>query len=236
MTEFDFNTTYTDKSYLRSVLVYEHQRDVALPSPICFLAHVRQNGAFYNISVYTEQPDKDFLRRVGLDENGSFYKCGPDSTYDILTSFEKKSRLEEGNADLVALLAGLRLTGSALETYVFDNIDVPGMVNFMATIAITQNIDASDKNHFIHRDTEGTREWRMLPWDQDLTFGPDGLNTDNIVFSSQNTTTPACASHPFIGARPYLLQNAKYNRFLEAIVNVPAHARDAAAPHSHLVR
>lgn len=221
VTEFDLNTTYTDKSYLRSVLAYEHQRDVGLPSPINFLAHLRQNGAFYNLAVYAEQPDKDFLRRVGLDENGSLYKAGPDSTYEILTSFEKKNRFEEGNTDLVALLAGLRLTGAALETYVFDNIDVPGMVNFMATIAITQNIDASDKNHFLHRDTEGTREWRMLPWDQDLTFGPNGLNTDTIVFNAQNITAPAAASHPFIGARPYLLQGAKFNRFLEAIVKVP---------------
>jgi hypothetical protein len=221
VTEFDFNTTYTDKSYLRSVLVYEHQRDVGLPSPICFLAHLRQNGAFYNVTVYTEQPDKDFLRRVGLDENGSFYKCGPGSTYDTTASFEKKTRRTEGNADLQALLAGLGLTGAALESYVFDNIDVPGMVNFLATIAITQNIDASDKNHFLYRDTEGTREWRMLPWDQDLTFGPDALNTDTIVYNLQNVTSPACASHPFIGARPYMLHAAKYNRLIEAIVNVP---------------
>ena len=221
VTEFDFNTTYTDKSYLRSVLVYEHQRDVGLPSPICFLAHLRQNGAFYNISVYTEQPDRDFLRRVGLDENGSFYKCGPGSTYDNTASFEKKTREAEGNADLQAFLAGIGLTGAALESYVFDNIDVPGMVNFLATVAITQNIDASDKNHFLYRDTAGTREWRMLPWDQDLTFGPDALNTDTIVYNLQNVNGPACASHPFIGARPYMLHAAKYNRFIEAIVNVP---------------
>lgn len=221
VTEFDFNTTYTDKSYLRSVLVYEHQRDVGLPSPICFLAHLRQNGAFYNISVYTEQPDRDFLRRVGLDENGSFYKCGPGSTYDNTASFEKKTREAEGNADLQAFLAGIGLTGAALESYVFDNIDVPGMVNFLATVAITQNIDASDKNHFLYRDTEGTREWKMLPWDQDLTFGPDALNTDTIVYNLQNVNGPACASHPFIGARPYMLHAAKYNRFIEAIVNVP---------------
>ena len=225
VTEFDFNTTYTDKSYVRAVLSYEHQRDAGLPSPVCFLAHLRQNSAFYSVTIYTEQPDKDYLHRVGLDENGSFYKCGPGSTYDSLAGFEKKTRIEEGTADLQALLAGLGLTGAALETYVFDNIDVPGMVNFMATIAITQNIDASDKNHFLHRDTEGTREWRMLPWDQDLTFGPDALNTDTIVFNFQNTNAPACASHPFIGARPFMLHAAKYNRLLEAIVNVPR-ARD----------
>lgn len=221
VTEFDFNTTYTDKSYVRSVLVYEHQRDAGLPSPIAFLAQLRQNSVFYSVTVYTEQPDKDFLQRVGLDPNGTLYKCGPGSTYDSVTGFEKKTRLAEGNTNALALLQGLGLSGSALEAFVFDRVDVPGMVNFMATVAVTQNIDASDKNHFLYQDTGGTGEWRMLPWDQDLSFGPDALNTDTIVYNRQDPVAPACASHPFIGARPYLLHAGKYNRFLEAIVNVP---------------
>jgi hypothetical protein len=221
VTEFDLNTTYTDKSYVRSVLTYEHQRDAGLPSPETFLAHLRQNTAFYNVCLYSEQPDKDFLRRVGLDETGALYKCGPGSTYENIASFEKKTRLLEGTADVQALVAGLALNGAALEAFVFDNLDVPAMVNFMALVVTTQNIDASDKNHFLYRDSEGTREWRMLPWDQDLTFGPDALNTDNIVYNSQNTNAPTCASHPFIGARPFLLHAGKYNRLLEAIIKTP---------------
>src|SRR5262249_39056582 len=98
VTEFDLNTTYTDKSYVRSVLTYEHQRDAGLPSPETFLAQLRQNTAFYNVCLYSEQPDKDFLRRVGLDETGALYKCGPGSTYENIVSFEKKTRLLEGTA------------------------------------------------------------------------------------------------------------------------------------------
>ncbi len=221
VTEFDLNTTYTDKSYVRSILTYEHQRDVGLPSPYVFLAQLRQNSSFYSVTIYTEQPDVAFLRRVGLDPAGALFKCGPGSTYDSLTGLEKKTRLVEGYTSAQALVQNLGLSGSALETFVFDQLDVPGMVNFMATIAITQNIDASDKNHFLYQDTEGTGEWRVLPWDQDLTFGPNALNTDTIVFDQQLTNSPACASHPFIGARPFLLQSGKYNRLLEAIVKVP---------------
>ncbi len=221
VTEFDFNTTYTDKSYLRSVLTYEHQRDAGLPSPIVFLAQLRQNSVFYNLTVYTEQPDKDFLKRVGLDPSGTLYKCGPGSTYDSVTGFEKKTRLTEGNTNVLILLQNLGLSGAALEQFVFDQIDVPGMVNFMATVAITQNIDATDKNHFLYQDTDGTGEWRMLPWDQDLTFGPNALNTDAIVFDQQVTNGPSCASHPFIGARPYLLAAGKYNRLIESFMKVP---------------
>lgn len=221
ITEFDLNATYTDKSYTRAVMTAEMGQDAGVPSPETFHVHLRQNGAFYSVANFVEQPDKDFLIRQRLDPLGALYKCGPGSTYDNVTPFEKKTRRNEDKSDAQALINGLTLTGPALDTFVFDAIDVPAMVNFMAVVAITQNIDASDKNHFLYRDTQGSGEWSMLPWDLDLTFGPDALNTDVIVYQLQNTTAPACASHPFIGARPYLLHGGKYNRLLEAIVNVP---------------
>ena len=102
------------------------------------------------------------------------------------------------------------MTGNNLERFVFDHVDVPSMVNYMACMAITQDIDGTDKNHFLYRDTQGTREWRMLPWDIDLTFGPNALNTDTIVYNQQSANAPPNTSHPFIGARPYLLHDGKY--------------------------
>lgn len=215
VTEFDWNTTYTDKSFVRATLVSEHQLDAGMPSPEIFPIRLQQNGKFFSVTLFTEQPDRAFLRRRGMDERGSLYKCGPGSNGETPDSFEKKTRKEEGNVDLKALIAGVALTGANLERYVFDNLDLPGMVSYMATVAVTQNIDASDKNYFLYRDTEGTGEWRMLPWDLDLTFGPNALNTDTIVFSENGT------SHPFIGARPYLLSDGKYCRFLEAMTSNP---------------
>ena len=52
------------------------------------------------------------------------------------------------------------------------NVNLPAQINFMAVNVILQNIDATDKNYFIYRDTYGTGEWQMFPWDLDLTFGP----------------------------------------------------------------
>ncbi len=217
VTEFDLNTTYTDKSYVRAVLTSGLQLDSGMPSPETFHTRIEQNGKFYSVALWTEQPDKAFLRRHGLDDHGALYKAGPGAFYDVGTdpSFEKKTRLTEDKSDLLALLKAIQQKGTALENFVFDNIDIPGQLEYMATTAVTQNIDASDKNHFLYRDTEGTGEWVMLPWDLDLTFGPDALNTDNMVYAEEGT------SHPFIGARPYLLSTGKYNVFLETIVNTP---------------
>ncbi len=216
VTEFDLNTTYTDKSYLRAILTAEMQRSIGMVCPELFPVQVRQNGAFYSVAIMTENPDKDFLSRNGVDPDGAYYKAPTNNFYTTSSTFEKKTRLyETGKADLDALIAGVAQTGTPLETYVFDNVDLPAMINYMATTCISQNIDASDKNHFAYRDTNGSKEWSMLPWDLDLTFGPNALNTDTIVYNQ------TYASHPFIGASPYLLSPGKYNRFLEAIVNTP---------------
>jgi hypothetical protein len=225
VSEFDWNTTYTDKSYNRKILSYEGYRDAGHPVIEHFHAHLRQNGTFFSVTLWTEQPDRDFLRRWGFDAEGSFYKAGfnggAGATYESVSAFEKKTRLSEGSADLQALISGLALSGPALENFLFDNVDVAAMVNFLAVVCVQQNIDACDKNHYLYRDTRGTREWRYFPWDLDLTYGPDALNTDAIVFNQQDTTTPHATSHPFIGARPYLLHSGKYNRFIEAMVNTP---------------
>jgi hypothetical protein len=219
--EINLNTTYTDKSYVRAVLAYQHFRDAGLPCEEIFHVHLRQNGPFYSVCLFTEQVDDDFLSRHGLNPNGALYKGVAGSYMDTAAGFEKKTRLGEDFADLQALVSGAALTGPALEAFLFDNLDVPGVLNFMATVAVSQNIDACNKNYYLYRETEGTREWRYLPWDIDLTFGPNALNTDVMVYNQQDTNAPACASHPFIGARPYQLHANKYNRLLEAVVNTP---------------
>ncbi len=219
VTEFDLNTTYTDKSYVRARLHSDHQLAAGMPSPEIFHTRLEQNGKFYSVTLWTEQPDSAFLRRHGMDDQGSLYKAGPGANADTDAGFEKKTRKFEDTSDLKAFLKGLQLKGSALEAFVFDNLDIPGQLNYMATVAIAQNIDASDKNYFLYRDTPGGAGWRMLPWDLDLSFGPDALNTDTIVFNQADPDH--YTSHPFIGANPYVLSSGKRNAILEAIVNTP---------------
>ena len=222
--EFDLNTTFTDKSYVRAQMVSEMYRATGLATPEIFPVHVRQNGAFYSVALYVEQPDGDFLGRNGLDPDGSYYKAVGDHgacDFTAASAFDKKTRLDEGYADLDALVTAMGLTGTALETWLFDNLDVPQVVNFMAGVAITQNIDASNKNYFMYRDSDGSREWMFIPWDLDLSLGPDALNTDTIVYAQNAPATPACASHPFLGVRPWQLHANKFNRLQEAIVANP---------------
>lgn len=225
VTEVDLNATYTDKSYLRAEMTAKFQEDVGTPTPDTYHVRMQQNGEFFSVALMVEQPDDEFLARNGLDPEGSLYKANPGSYYTTggTGSFEKKTRRDEDRSDITALVAGLNLKDATeLEKFLFDNIDLPAQINFLATHVITQNIDGSDKNHFIYRDTNGTGEWQMLPWDLDLTFGPDALNTDFIA-ADENTrgASNPMAVHPFLGARSNPLHAGKINMLIDGIVNNP---------------
>ena len=218
--ELNLNATYTDKSYVRSILTTELHQGSGTPSPITFPLRVHQNGEFYSVALFVEQCDRDFLRRNDLDPDGAYYKAHPGSTYTSAGSFEKKTRRQENRDDVTDFIAGLRLKGKELENFLMDNVDIPAQVNFMAGVAITQNIDNSDKNHYLYRDTEASGEWFMTPWDLDLTFGPDALNTDRILANEERRgAANPNAVHPFIGSRRFPLHSGKTNEFLDRMFN-----------------
>lgn len=221
--EINLNATYTDKSYVRAVLTSEFQNDAGTPSPESFLVRVQQNREFYSVAIVVEQPDRAFLRRHGLDDEGALYKGGPGSSLASISGLEKKTDRPDGPLDARELVDGLKLQGDELEHFLFDNVNISALINFMATNVITQNIDASDKNYYLHRDSDGTGEWQMLPWDLDLTFGPDALNTDTMLADERRVpaTTYRNASHPLLGSRRYTLHAGKFNELEDRIITNP---------------
>jgi hypothetical protein len=195
--DFNLLTTYPDKAHMRNLLAYETYRDAGSPYHYTFPVRVQQNGAFLCDSHWVEDGDEDFLARVGLDPRGALYKMY--NTLDSSTTgAEKKTRKSENNADLQALITGIRRTGTARLQYIYDNIDIPGMVNYLATMIVTGGVDCCHKNYYAYRDTEGTAEWQYLPWDQDLTFGrnwtgaktyfDDFMYTDNGLYVGSNNS------------------------------------------------
>ena len=62
-------------------------------------------------------------------------------------------------------------------TYGYDNLDLPQTASYFATMAIVSSQDLGHKNYYLYRDSDGTREWAILPWDLDLTFGRDWVSS-----------------------------------------------------------
>lgn len=166
--EFNLNASYPDKAYIRQQLCFETFRDVGSPYSITFPMRVQRNDDFFSVAFFIEQPDEDYLIRQQMDPEGALYKMYSDMTYD---SSEKKTRLYEDHSDLLALINGIALTGDAEEYFLFDNVNIPTVVNYAAACTLVNDYDHGRKNYYAYRDTNGTREWLYLPWDKDLTLG-----------------------------------------------------------------
>ncbi len=193
------------------------------------------------IAYFVEQPDERFLRRVGLDDEGALYKLDQRANlnpvfYDTITGVEKKTRITEDFADLNSFVAGIRNAAdgynypvisatapaapnnppaflAARKTYMFDNLDLANMVNYLACRALVGDSDDTRKNFYLYRDSNDSREWKILPWDKDGTLG---ISLDDTYYN-----------HPFKGdyarrKQPGASANNQWNYLWEALYNEPA--------------
>jgi|GEM_PF-320912 len=193
--------TYTDKSFMRNILAYEMHGAAGVRSPTHFVVPVRvqSNGVFHGIMNIVEKGDENYIQRIGRDVNGSFYKIY-DQNSAIISSAEKKTRRFEDKSDLQALLTATSVPDSAARrTWLYDNVDISEVIDYLAAMALSHNHDCCHKNYYYYRDTEGDGEWEMLPWDVDLSFGrnwqtaegyfDDRTYTNNrVVIGGENCT------------------------------------------------
>jgi hypothetical protein len=171
--DINLMTTYPDKAQMRNILAYETYRDADCAYHWVFPVRVQQNGAFWGTAHVMENGDEDWLIRMGINADGALYKMynmfnSPSHAY---SGAEKKTRKYEDNTDLSELYAGLSQSGEVRRRYLYDNVDVAQVVNFLAARLITGDIDCCHKNYYLYRDTGASNEWQMWPWDVDLSFG-----------------------------------------------------------------
>lgn len=186
--DIDLLSNWADKSKVRHVLAYEVMRQAGVPAHFAFTVRVQQNGNFYSTADFVEDADEIYLERAGLNRDGALYKVynnllDRDAGNTATTGVEKKTRRSENNGDLQALINGLDLTGTTLEKFLYDQIDLPRCVNLLAANSVIRNIDMHSKNWYIYRDTGRSGEWAILPWDLDLSFGRV-WNTQNTYFDN----------------------------------------------------
>lgn len=167
---FNLLTTYPDKSNMRNMLSYGLYNKSGVPGHWVQPVQVRRNNAFFSVAHMVEDGDEDYLQRAPtLDQQGALYKMY--NTFFDASGGEKKSRKWEGNSDLVTFIANLSATGVTKERILYDQAGVPEMINYLTATVLTSNTDLGHKNYYVYRDSVGNGEWRVLPWDVDLSFG-----------------------------------------------------------------
>jgi hypothetical protein len=229
--EWNLQSTHSDKSYVRQILAHETYRNSGVPYEDCFPLRVEQNSRFYSVAVFVEQPDERYLRRHGLDVRGALYKMYNGVTSDA-SGVSKRTRTEENTDDLKALVSGVNPTNTtaARARYVFDNVDVPALINYIAATTIMHDNDHVMKNYFLYRDSEGSRNWMMIPWDKDLTFGrnfyaPSGWVLNDTIWATNDvidaTKLYLSPSHPRYGDSDHQKSDALWNRLIDALHDAP---------------
>lgn len=222
--EINLNSNYQDKAKVREPLAYETYRKSGVFAPDSFQVRVNRNGEFFSIANLTEQIDQTFLSKRSLDPNGALYKMynsGTSSTSGV----RKQTRKFDSNLDLAQLVTGLKKKGKQGENFVFDNLDVPQVINYWAAGTIIQDFDRTSKNWYLYRDTNNTGEWMMIPWDKDLTFGLMSLQTDNIRGNHDSPTSGTSkVGHPFFGIYENCCSGANSdsgNKVIKALFETP---------------
>lgn len=169
-------TDWGDKSRTHNPLAYEIIAQAGSVGHFSFQVRVQRNAQFFGIADMTEDGDDRWLERLGRDPNGALYKM-----YNDLGGAggnEKKTRTFEGSGDLQALVNGLNesLPLSQRALYGYDNLDLPQCVSYFVGLALISSQDHGHKNYYLYRDSVGTGEWAILPWDVDLSWGRNWLD------------------------------------------------------------
>ena len=183
--DFNLLTNYADQSLLRNTLAWEQIAATGAPSLMAFPVRVQQNGEFFALYDFVEDGDARWLERVGLDPEGTLYKM-----YTTFTANGNEQKAPR-NGDDTALREIVQAVRDRDTAYLFDNVDLASMANFLTGFAVTQDQDCCHKNYYAYQDTHGTGEWFLTHWDEDLSNGRvwGGFNRayfdDTIYFNRQ---------------------------------------------------
>jgi len=175
----NLNSCWRDPAFVREHLAYHVYAACGVPSSRTRMVRLHLNGQFYGLFVEVEQPEKGFLKRTNL-KGAAVYKAnspaqrsdardlGNESSFRA--HWEKETRQAEDYRDLQTFCRALA-TATNVNEFFTTHVDLDEYINYQAATALVQNWDCFNKNHFMLRDTLGSKKWLMVPWDLDRTFG-----------------------------------------------------------------
>jgi|GEM_PF-1194731 len=220
--ELALNAEYVDPACSRQMMSLWLHRESGTGGPEHFPVRCQINGGFWQLAFHTETQDFELLDAMGLDPNGAMYASVGEMSG---AAGEKQTRVTENSADMAAFVAAITASNLATrKNHVFDRIDIPAVVNYLAVARIMQEGDDVWANMVIHRDSDGTGEWRIIPFDANLSWGQlywEDFPSGNSVIHAANDRNK---SHPLYGNQACSTLDyatGRYNRFYNAIISVP---------------
>jgi hypothetical protein len=216
--ELNLNSEYNDPSYLRQNQQLWMHRDSGIAGSLHFPVKLMMNNAVWQMAFHTYSADSELIETMGLDPRGALYKQV--GTLSTSSGGEKKSRKWEGTTDIVALRSGLSASSTTRNRYIYDNLNLPAVINYLAVARIAQEGDDVWANMVMYRDSDNSGEWRPIPFDLNLSFGQLFYNGE-FPNSFVHATNDANKSHPLYGSSSCLPNTGlttSYSRLYNAII------------------
>jgi spore coat protein CotH len=180
--EFALNSAFTDKSFVREILTSELQQLGGGPGQQVFPLRMERNGRFFGLYLYQEQPDGRWRGKHGFSDAAVAFKADRQATlrsgHLALPDTEMRQRYQRQTQEWLEHVDELRelirqvnnTNQEELLDFVHASLDVPQIIEAIATMRVAQHLEWEHKNHMLLFDPADGK-WRLLPIDFDLNFG-----------------------------------------------------------------
>lgn len=217
---------FADPSYLRQHLSFWLLDKMGSPAPFHYPVHVRRNGTFYQLAFHSDVLGEDQLERFGFDPDGALYKAAGTVVPSHFSTggFIKKTREWEGTQDFDEMARAIAETNTPADRSVaaFDRFNLPEVINYLAVARFTQEGDDVWANMCLYRDSDGNREWSVIPFDQNVSWGQLYYGDEPSVYNVVNVTNDVYKSHPLYGGSQVRVNGGgNWNRVYDLVVGVP---------------
>jgi len=183
VSEFDLMPAATDKSFSREILTYKLQTLAGGMLQVAFPLEVELNGEFFGLYLFGERVNGDWREKYGFSDQTYVWKAErvsrlsatqadlPEDDFRLFYERSSLKYLDDNDVILRDFMKQLtEMSDEQAIQFALQYIDIPQVINAIATMIVVQHPEWEYKNYYVMFDTEDSK-WRLIPIDFDLNFG-----------------------------------------------------------------
>jgi len=213
---------FLDPTYIRQHLCFWLLDQMGVPSPFFYPVRAQLNSSFYALAFHNDVIGQDQVERMGYDPKGALYKAAGNILISRSSTGVFQKLEPDGPPDYTdynQLCNGIVETATAANRRiaVYDMLDVPEVINYLAGARWCAENDDVWANMSIYRDTYGDQLWRIIPFDMNASWGQryGGITPLDAI-------NDGCKSHPLYGGSTIIAcDGGSYNRIYDVIIALP---------------
>ena len=184
--EFNMNSEWAEpgeNSFMRETLAWKALKEMGVDTLDYYQTQVRLNGEYFGKFSLGEDWDEDPLDDAGYATPGPLMKSISGEYSNLRWDLDpwqaqfyyraiilKDEEVFKDFSDFTLGLAGAYCDSRS--AYVYDHVNLPKTINYMAAMTLMLNQDRCTKNFYVYQDPKDEL-WTMLPWDLEASFGTD---------------------------------------------------------------